>query len=712
FMPYKACGAIKNATEDLAVNLEAGDKGAVVTLYASKDFDSELKVTVYDENGREESSYVNLKATDTAILSFAGFDGSKEGTGVKILKKNEPVLEYTVKHAEPEIPKAADPMKAPEEVYSNEELFLCGTHLEQYRHATFRPEDYYLEGLKRDPEDIRINNAYGKLIYGKGRFEESIEYYKAAVKRSVRFNPNPYDCEPFFNLGLALKMTGKEAEAYDAFYKATWDGNFRGRGFFELALLECRQGNLEKALEFVNESLNNGLHNFKARTIKTAILRKLDRTAESAEFLGETLRLDPIDPGAMFERKLLFDDDSFTALMRADNEDYRDLSILYSSAGFMEEALEVLDLSPDKNEPMNHYYRFAFTGDAKCLSKAESSDSAYCFPNRIEDINVLSAAVKKGGKMAAYYLGCLYYDKREWEKARDLWESAAGEISLPTVHRNLSLVYYNKEHDPDKARKELETAFAMDKSDARIFFELDQLYKVTDMDVSFRLSKMEENSSLLEKRDDLYTEYITLLNADGQFSKAYNLIMGHKFHPWEGGEGKITGAYKQALIGLAAGAGDKAAAKAYIEKAFSFPENLGEGKLIGELDNDLYFLMGEYSEDPSDKEKNYKLATRGEDNFTSAMYYNDQPPEMMYYRALAFNKLGNKDRAKKIADGMILYGKTHMNDEVKIDYFAVSLPDFLIFEADLNKKNRRHCENMINLGMTVRGTVMGSVLTR
>ena len=52
FMPYKACGAIKNATEDLAVNLEAGDKGAVVTLYASKDFDSQLKVTVFDESGR------------------------------------------------------------------------------------------------------------------------------------------------------------------------------------------------------------------------------------------------------------------------------------------------------------------------------------------------------------------------------------------------------------------------------------------------------------------------------------------------------------------------------------------------------------------------------------------------------------------------------------------------------------------------------------
>ena len=45
-----------------------------------------------------------------------------------------------------------------------EELFLTGLHIEQYRHATYRPDPYYLEGLKRDPGDIRINNAYGSLL--------------------------------------------------------------------------------------------------------------------------------------------------------------------------------------------------------------------------------------------------------------------------------------------------------------------------------------------------------------------------------------------------------------------------------------------------------------------------------------------------------------------------------------------------------------------
>ena len=71
---------------------------------------------------------------------------------------------------------------------------------------------------------------------------------------------------------------------------------------------------------------------------------------------------------------------------------------------------------------------------------------------------------------------------------------------------------------------------------------------------------------------------------------------------------------------------------------------------------------------------------------------------MVYYMTLARAELGRKEEAAKIFGDMKQYGETHMNDRMTIDYFAVSLPDFLIFEADLDRKNRKHCENMIKLG--------------
>jgi hypothetical protein len=53
-----------------------------------------------------------------------------------------------------------------------------------------------------------------------------------------------------------------------------------------------------------------------------------------------------------------------------------------------------------------------------------------------------------------------------------------------------------------------------------------------------------------------------------------------------------------------------------------------------------------------------------------------------------------RSRFNKLID----YGEQHLNDHIEIDYFAVSLPDFLIFESDLDRKNFVHCCYMAALG--------------
>jgi len=39
-----------------------------------------------------------------------------------------------------------------------------------------------------------------------------------------------------------------------------------------------------------------------------------------------------------------------------------------------------------------------------------------------------------------------------------------------------------------------------------------------------------------------------------------------------------------------------------------------------------------------------------------------------------------------------------MEDKITIDYFAVSLPDLLVFDADLNLLNKIHCLYLMGLG--------------
>src|SRR4029077_13748629 len=104
------------------------------------------------------------------------------------------------------LPSPARAARPPAEIASNEELFLAGLHLEQYRHATYAPEPYYEEALRRDPLDSRCNNAMGLLLYRRGKFAEAETYYRRAIERLTQRNPNPYDGEPYYNLGLTLKM--------------------------------------------------------------------------------------------------------------------------------------------------------------------------------------------------------------------------------------------------------------------------------------------------------------------------------------------------------------------------------------------------------------------------------------------------------------------------------------------------------------------------
>lgn len=344
---------------------------------------------------------------------------------------------------------------------------------------------------------------------------------------------------------------------------------------------------------------------------------------------------------------------------------------------------------------------------------AEKTDSSYCFPYRLEDILALEKAteLRPMDAKAWYYLGILWYDKKQYGDAIScLEQSAALDDTFPTVFRNLSIAYYNKERAPEKARTALEKAYHLDESDARVLMELDQLYKKMNVSVEERLALLEAHMEQVKFRDDLYLEYVTLQNLSGHHETALQLIADRKFHPWEGGEGKVPAQYLLALTELAKKELEKGAyenALTYLRQAAgSYPHNLGEGKLAGAQENNIYYYMGCAYEGLGEREQAKACWTRASEGLSEPagmMYYNDQPPEMIYYQGMALLKLERRDEAMSRFNCLIDYGSRHMFDDFKIDYFAVSLPDLLIFDEDLNEKNKIHCRFMLGLGCLGKG---------
>ncbi|MCC3373239.1 DUF5107 domain-containing protein [Cohnella sp. REN36] len=734
FMPYKDIGVVKNASIHAAVNLEVDETARLATVmaYATSVFaDAKVELKGRKRVYLSEQADLSPRATFKSVVHLDEEDrpndlivSVRDAAGRILIdyRPAEPSLE--------EVPDAAAPLPEPHELRTNEQLLLSGLHLEQYRHATFEPEAYYREGLKRNPGDIRINTAYGTLLLRRGLFAEAEGCFRTAIKSMTWRNPNPYDSEALYQLGVALKLQGRLTEAFAAFYKSVWSAAWQDPGYFSLAQIAAERGEYEEALELAERSLIRNARNYKARHLKAALLRKLGRPADAIAYAEETLRLDVADFGSANERALALAAQGDQAgaeaalgelrrLMRDDPHNYLNLASDYAGCGLFEEAVDVLErVVPDATAeayPMLHYtlgYLHELAGRAPLAAAyrdaGRRAETDYCFPNSLFDLVVLESAIaaSDADANAHYLLGNWLYDKKRHADAVAHWEaSRARNDAFPTVHRNLALAYYNKLGQAESARSSLEQAFALRTDDARVFYELDQLYKKLGHPAGERFGKLERHRDLVEQRDDLYLEYVTLLNALGRHEDALEALAARQFHPWEGGEGKATAQHVLALLELAK---RKLAARAYVEaiarleEALVYPDNLGEGKLTGAQENHIYYYLGcayEGLNQRAQAEANLRVASQGLEEPASAMYYNDQPPDMIFYQGLAWLKLGNAKEAKRRFNKLIDYAEKHIGDDVKIDYFAVSLPDFLVFEDDLNKRNRIHCLYMMSLGL-------------
>ncbi len=713
FMPYHDLGTVHNATKDLALHLEADDK-ITVKLYCSGTL-GKCEIKINDIF----SQPLDLICANTYEVSIKNNGYRFEDITVKIIKNGKTVLMFNGDVKKQDIPKPAKPAPLPAECETAEDLYLYGLHVEQYRHATRRAEDYYTEGLKRDKTDIRLNNAYGMLLFKKGCIKESERFFRTAIKKQTRSNPNPINGEIYYNLGLCLFYQERYNEAYDSFYKAVWNAETKSNSYFFMSLIGSLQKEYETALEFVNNSLIYNARNLNALNLKTMLLKALGGDYKSnADY---ALSVDNLNIAALYQSGKDISRHIINPNMLID------LSLEFLSAGFYNDALELLNM--DKSDyPMIDYYKAYCSYKAgeeykSHLDKAFCRDPRCCFPNRLEDIEVLTFAMSKNQRdfKAPYYLGNLYYDRERHGDAISCFEkSAALGCDFATPYRNLSLLYYNFKNNADKALEFMNKAFSIDETDARILYELDLLKKRIGVSPAKRLEFLQRHLKTVCSRDDLYLEYITLLNLTGSYADALKLILKqprvehnrfgsplltHEFHPWEGGEGKVPEQYLFSNIALAAENlknGSTQTAINHINSTFEYPQNLGEGKLYGAQENRQNYYLGCAYEKAgkTDIAKMYfEKASEGISEPASAVYYNDRPPETIFYQGLALLKLGDAENAENRFRKLISYADNHINDDAEIDYFAVSLPDLLVFEEDPKTKNRLHCLFMKALGL-------------
>jgi len=690
--PIRQIGGMKNANLDAAVNLELDPNGmAKFGFNATSQFKGVKAVLAAGDKTISEQT-VNI-GPDKPYVKKVKIPEGTQATALKaslVTSDGRTLVSYQPQErTQPsKLPDTVKAPPAPKDIEKIEDLYLTGLRLEQICNPSVDPFDYYREALKRDPDDSRTNTIVGVNYNKRGMYEQGEEHLRRAVRRLSIDYTRPVNTEAYYHLGLAMKGQGRLDEAYEAFYRSTWDYAFHSAGYFQLATLSSRKGDFAKALEQIDQSLSTNTLNTKAVDFRAAMLRKLGRGEETIAAAKSVLAADPLDFMAMNESYLAsragVTPPWMKTAMRGEVQSYLELAADYMDWGLWDEAIDVLQ-RPVKDRmqfagtyPIVYYYLGYLCEQKGQADKAtehyrlaSKMPAGYCFPFRLESADVLKAAIKANASdaRAQYYLGNLLYDNQP-QKAIEAWEKSVSlDTTLAVVHRNLGWGYFRHDSNTAKAIASYEKAIACTGHDAGYYLELDDLYERANASPEKRLKLLEDNHELIAQRKPLLIREIALLVPMGKYDRAIDLLANNQFFVSEGGGRELHDAYVDAhmLKGLQY-ASDKQYDKAlqHFRQGSEYPENLSlerpdndrRGPQVAYLTATAHAAMGRTDEAN-------KLYTQAAGQEIPSGW-----SEPRFYQAMALRELGQKEKADGIFKDLVAAGTRRVSGDANVDFFA------------------------------------------
>ncbi|MEN8118246.1 MAG: DUF5107 domain-containing protein, partial [Bacteroidota bacterium] len=686
--PVKDIEGFKNANLNAAVNLEQREDNKVFVGYHSTQKVNKARIIL--KNGDEIILQKELDISPgkafTELVEMEGtYNFTELYTEMTDTETNEVLISYQPieRERKEKLPEVVDRPPLPEEISTVEELYLTGSRLEQFYKPSMK---YYEEVLERDPNNVSTNIAVGNQYLKNGAYKTARNYFAKAVKRLTHDYTRPSTGEVFYLQGLTLKALQLYDEAVDTLYRATWDYAYHSAAYFELAQISCIKGDFEKALHQINESLSTNTKNNRGISLKSSVQRRMGDYKGAMKTLEGIIKPDPLNFRAGNEIYLSAkesgnnqDADKALALlkekMRDFDQNYLELAVGYINDGMLAEAEDILLRYYGEN-PIISYY-LGFVQDKKgnkdkakeLFETAQGLSEEYCFPYRLETVNVLKTALiynNKDGK-AYYYLGNILYNKQP-AAAIEYWENAVKyEPELAMAYRNLGWGYYRHYKNFEKAISFYEKAISLDRSNAIVFTELDRLYELNNSPVETRLKAFEGNEVVVNKRDDAFIRQITVLTLAGQPDKSVEYLKDKVFSYREG-----NSRVREVIIDAQLSFGLKYLADKNYQKALDhflmaqIPDEEAGSARSGNRNIQVNYFIGQAYEVLKNKGKAkefYKLAADAETSKKAGI--------MSYYQGLSLLKLNNKKRAKEIFETLIENGDKiiNKNSEDEGDFF-------------------------------------------
>lgn len=586
--PVKGIGGAKKATLEGAVNLvrESGNsmmvgfnstslyKNARIVVKAGDRTIFEKTLDIDPDTPFRQNFTIPANVPDQSL-----FAGLYDSNGVELVSYSP------VSILEIERPHPADRPKEPSEYDSVEELVLAGQRIEELHNARVDPVLYYEEALKRDPMNIPANVNMGIRYARLAQWEKAEGYLQKAYQREtglhympdvaktgVIYHTNPKDGEALYYLGVVSQALGKEVEAEAFYWKSVWYPGFQSAAYLALSRMYFKQGKVDKALETIDNSIMYNGKSTLSKFAKSWYLSSLGRRQEAVELLESNIVFDPLDFLSRVELARLqgrtSDYDGIIAHMGIPLQEIIELTTFYSSVGGNREAVDFLEyvmancpkhlstpmqknaVEPFTASPLLNYFAGYYTSlagnDIKAADyyrKAAAMSPDYCFPSRVEELNMLKDVLRLNPSdgMACCYLGDLLYYYEQKDEAIEMWKrSSELAPSYGMTYRNLGFAADRYLGDKAAAAGYYRKAIAANSADPKFFTEYDVLQEALGVPSKERLTFMDKNKKTIFKSDDATSRLVYLYVENGRYDDALNILSDRHFRVWEGGQTVYT----------------------------------------------------------------------------------------------------------------------------------------------------------------------------
>ena len=568
-----------------------------------------------------------------------------------------------------ELPPKVENPKEPKEYTSAELAYEVGLRLDQFHNGILDPEPYYKRALEIDPDYTKANLAMGVRLAKNGSYAEAKPYLERAVARATQNHTRALDAAPEYYLVLVERGLGNLKRAEDLFWRCTWRLTHKKESYVEIARIAALRGDWEEALARIDDALALGQDEAKLWTMKGIFLRKrtsdFGQQTSEIEVRSRKSEVKPLD---CFERAIQCDPLEYLAVVERElgratsplaaakalaaaekNRGLKAQQLLecisdYWGIGCYDEVIALCDAALAKAAKEKPYrtegprlpladtiaacdsYKNALFGyfkgaalekckveNVKCkiesrkaFAAANAMPTDYCFPNRLEEEEVLKIAAAAAPELANtwYYLGCCEWnhDRKDagladWKKCVALCETT-NHKPLTTNHSSYALAlrcigfalshpgtYFTNTGVPSgipskEAYEYYLKSLEADPTNFRTLDEAGKLAEKLNIPAPKRLALMEKYRSTVYKYDACVLRLAYTYNAVGRYAEAHEILTTRRFHVWEGADGLLA-PFVESCIGLGKAAmakGDYKTALKYFAESTTYPANLQAGR--------------------------------------------------------------------------------------------------------------------------------------